>query len=97
MSFEHGVAHISEWYENNDGQARRDFVVRDFGNYVWHVKQSAERGSIVVTENVAYQSDPNSGETNKMDISHFCNRCISPEIYQELQFTHACQCCNFKW
>ena len=49
MSFEQGVAHISEWYENNDGQTRRDFVIRDFGNWIWHVKQSADKGSTVVT------------------------------------------------
>lgn len=97
MSFDQGESVLSDWYENRDGQPRRDFVLRDFDNWIWHVKQYANPGTTTVTEHVAYQSNPQTGETVKLDIDYLCTKAIGPEVYKELQFTHACKCCDHKW
>lgn len=93
MNFPQGQAYLTEWYENEQGQTVRDFVWRDFDNWLWTVKQYGENG--VVTNNVVHQVNRNTGEVNKMDVTNLCTRGLAAssnvtkiDLYKELQLTH---------
>jgi hypothetical protein len=97
MKLEAGQGYLTEWYQNNDSAMVRDFVFRDFGNWLWTVKQFAQGADTTKVGDVkAYQSNPNSGETVLRDITGICNKALrkDSELYKELQFTHDCSCCN---
>jgi hypothetical protein len=96
MDFPQGHAYLTEWYNNESGQSVRDFIWRDFDNWLWTVKQFGDNG--VVTNNVVHQINRNTGEANKMDITNICTKGIAAtsnicgqDFYKELQLTHTSQ------
>ncbi len=97
MKLEAGIGYLTEWYENNDGSKVRDFTFRDFGNWIWVVKQFAKHEDPTqVGMNMAFQLNPNSGELVLREVEGICNKALRKEdpLYIELQFTHNCNCCN---
>jgi len=96
MKLEAGIGYLTEWYKNHDGSLVRDFTFRDFGNYVWIVKQFAKHeDETQVGMNMAHQLDPNSGGVTERSVDDICNKALRKEdaLYTELQFTHDCTCC----
>ena len=97
MLLDQGQGYLTEWYENNDGVKVRDFVFRDFGNWIWNVKQFSDNNDTSkIAKNIAYQTNPNTGEIVLRDVTGICNKALRPEnpFWNELQFSHACTCCN---
>lgn len=97
MKLEAGIGYLTEWYKNNDGSLVRDFTFRDFGNWMWVVKQFAKyEDETQVGTNMAFQLNPNSGELVLREVEGICNKALRKEdpLYIELQFTHDCNCCN---
>jgi len=95
MNFEQGQAFLTEWYKNEQGQTVRDFVWRDFDNWIWTVKQYGDDNGIV-TGNTVNQINRNTGESSKMDITNLCPRGLAAssninkiDLYKELQLTHS--------
>lgn len=95
MKLEAGQVYLSDWYQNNN-ITQREFVFKDFGDFVWTVKQYSEDGGKTVKVNRAYQLNPQDGEMKWRDVDGICNKALRPEtdMYKELQFTHSCTCCN---
>jgi hypothetical protein len=97
MKLEAGVGYLTEWYKNNDGSMVRDFTLRDFGNWIWVVKQFAKHEDATqVGMNMAFQLNPNSGELVLREVDGICNKALRKDdpLYAELQFSHDCNCCN---
>lgn len=95
MILKQGEPYLSEWFENNNGEITRDFIFRDYGNWVWHVKQYADPADkTTVIKNIAYQSNPMTGVTEQRGIELICNKAMNEPLMRSLQFTHKCICCN---
>jgi len=95
MKLEAGQGYLTEWYQG-ENSSQRDFAFRDFGNYVWIVKQFSENSDGKVTTSHAYQLEPQNGEMKLREINGICNKALrkDSELYKELQLTHDCSCCN---
>lgn len=90
MNLKQGIGQFTEWYLTKDGtQKVRDFVWRDYDNWLWTVKQFATNEELPkITKSIAYQSNPSTGETILMSTDNLCCKGLNKDYYNILELAH---------
>jgi hypothetical protein len=91
-----GEGHFSEWYSKNDVE-QREFVFRDFGDFLFIVKQTKESHKVF---RLRPSFDGSIEDIELVTKEDMCCKALRTEYTNELGFKHCnegesgCKCCN---